>query len=318
MPERPRIAVVFATHNRAGSLQVLLDSLREQTLPADQFEVIAVDDASTDETAAVLDRERERGDLNLTAHRLTQGTGPAAARNAGWRAVTAPLVAFTDDDCRAAPDWLEAGLRRLDESPGAFVQGRTEPDPSQAHLAGAFSRTMSVDRLGPWFQTCNIFYPRDLLEAVGGFDDGLRTGEDADLAWRVIETGAAPAFAPGARVLHAVNRIGPLGKLRVGWRWSDTMAAFARHRGLREAQLTYRVFWKGSHYLLFRLLLALALRRAPRGVRIWLARPYLLHLLERGRVEGGGPAMAPYYLVHDLVEMAAAIRGSVRHRTVVL
>ena len=321
MPERPRIAVVFATHNRAGRLQALLDSLREQSLPADEFEVVAVDDASTDETAAVLERERLRGDLALTAHRLARGAGPAAARNAGWRMASAPLVAFTDDDCRATPDWLAAGIRALDANPGGFVQGRTDPDPAEGHFAGPFSRTLRVHQLGPFFQTCNVMYPRDLLERVGGFDEETFTvpgGEDADLAWRSMQSGALSAFADEARVFHAVSRLGPAGKLRVAWRWHETMRLFALYPDLRRVALTHGVFWKGSHYLLFRLLLALALRRAPRGLRAWLARPYLLHLLERGRIEGGGPALAPYYLVHDLVEMAAAVRGSVRYRTLVL
>ena len=57
--------------------------------------------------------------------------GPAAARNEGWRAAGAPLVAFTDDDCVATPVWLEEALRAAREEPGAIVQGRTEPDPDE-------------------------------------------------------------------------------------------------------------------------------------------------------------------------------------------
>ena len=316
-----RIAVVFATHNRAGRLEALLASLGRQTLPAGSFEVVVVDDASSDATPEVLERERLRGQLDLTVLRLDPGEGPAAARNAGWRAATAPYVAFTDDDCRADPRWLEAGLEALESDNGSFVQGRTEPDPDESGLSGPFSRTLSIGRLGPFFQTCNVMYPRELLERVGGFDQQTFTvpgGEDADLAWRAIASGSSAVFAPEARVFHAVSRLGPAGKLRVAWRWHETMRIFALYPELRRAELTYGVFWKGSHYLLFRLLLALALRRVPRVLRIWLARPYLLHLLDRGKVEGGGPALAPYYLLHDLVEMAAAIRGSARYRTLVL
>ena len=78
------------------------------------------------------------------------------------------------------------------------------------------------------------------------------------------------------------------------------------------------MFWKGSHYLLFRLLLALALRRAPRLLRLWLAAPYARHLLLRGARDGGGPFAAPWYALHDLVELFAVLRGAVRSRTLVI
>ena len=67
----------------------------------------------------------------------------------------------------------------------------------------------------PAFQTCNIFYPRAILERVGGFDieafGRVHGGEDSDLAWRAIKSGAAAVFADGALVHHAVNELGPAG-----------------------------------------------------------------------------------------------------------
>jgi hypothetical protein len=65
-------------------------------------------------------------------------------------------------------------------------------------------------------------------------------------------------------------------------------------------------------------LVALAVPRRFILLRAWLARPYLLHLIERGRTDGGGPVLAPYYLLHDLVELGAALRGAARYRTLVL
>lgn len=319
MSEHPEAAVVFATHNRASRLEALLNSLAAQDFPG-EFEVVVVDDGSSDRTPEVLAAEAKRGRLALTALRHEAPRGPAAARNAGWRAARAPLVAFTDDDCAASPGWLAAGVRALRESPGFFVQGRTDPAPQELGAEGPFSRTLRVHEAGPYFQTCNVFYPRALLARLGGFDDETFTvpgGEDADLAWRAIEAGSEAVFAPTAQVFHAVSRLGPVGKLRVAWRWSETMRIFARHPGLR-GELTYGVFWKGSHYLLFRALVALVLPRRAAPLKVWLARPYLLHLLDRGRHEGGGPALAPYYLVHDLVEMAAAARGAVRYRIPIL
>src|SRR4051794_33714707 len=108
----------MATHNRADRLQAMLASLREQTVPREQFEVIVVDDASDDggATRRVLDGAP---DIRVI-HREVSG-GPAVARNAGWAVAQAPLIAFTDDDCRAAPRWLEAALEVADAHPSAIV-----------------------------------------------------------------------------------------------------------------------------------------------------------------------------------------------------
>src|SRR4051794_5156121 len=104
---RPEVAVVVATHDRARRGGELVESLRRQTLQADRFEAVFVDDGSTDDTVAVLERERERGGLNMQVIALPDSAGPSRARNRGWRASSAPLVAFTDDDCLADPGWLE-------------------------------------------------------------------------------------------------------------------------------------------------------------------------------------------------------------------
>jgi GT2 family glycosyltransferase len=312
--------VVVATHDRAARLGALLASLRGQTVGPARFEVIVVDDASSDGSRAVLESERERGELDLRVIHRDRPEGPSAARNDGWRVARAPIVAFTDDDCTATPGWLEAGLLACSSNPGALVQGRTDPAPWELGQLGPFARTLEVYDEGPYYQTCNVFYPHSLLERLGGFDADAfpYVGEDTDLAWRARAAGAPTAFAPDALVHHAVADLGPVGKLRIAARWTPSMRLFSRHPELRREHLVRGVFWKGSHYLLVRALLGYALRnRWPLFAR-WLAFPYLLHLLERGRVEGGGPLMAPYHFVHDLVELVAVARGAIRYRTPVL
>ncbi|WP_205698102.1 glycosyltransferase family 2 protein [Conexibacter sp. SYSU D00693] len=314
----PVASVVFATHNRAERLRALLRSLEEQTVPTDQFEVVVVDDGSSDHTAEVLADAEARGVLQLTAIRLQPGRGPAVARNAGWRAASTPFVAFTDDDCVATPVWLEAGLRAWDGDAERVVQGRTDPIPSELDREGPFTRTLRVRSLGPFFQTCNVMYPRALLERVGGFDEetfSVPGGEDCDLARRCFDTGAHAVFADDARVQHAVHELGPVAKLKVAWRWSETMRLYARHPAMRET-LTYKVFWKKSHYLLVRALIGLVLPKRMRLLRAWCLAPIAPAYLERAQVEGQGKVWsAPYFLVHDAVELAAAVRGGVRYRT---
>jgi GT2 family glycosyltransferase len=305
----PQVSVVVATRNRAKRLAALLQSLDAQTFR--DFEVVVVDDGSVKGAEVP-------GGVRLIRHE--RPLGPSAARNAGWRAASSPYVAFTDDDCVVSPGWLEALVAAARAAPGAIVQGPVEPLPSERGRLGPFARSLWVERLGPWFQAANVLYPCELLERVGGFDAEAFpfAGEDCDLAWRAFEAGARAAWAPDARVHHAVNELGPAGTLRVAVRWGEAVGLIRRHPELRREALTYRVFWKGSHYLLVRALVALALPRLPRLLRLWLAAPYARHLLLRGSRDGGGPPAAPWYALYDFVELAAVARGAVRHRTFVI
>lgn len=311
----------MATHNRRERLAAMLDSLRAQTLASDRFEVVVVDDASSDGTREELDRQVERGDLALRViHRDTPG-GPAVARNQGWRAATAKLVAFTDDDCVAAPGWLEAGLAAHAGEPDALVQGPVGPIPAELERRGATARTVVVESLGPYYQTCNIFYPRALLERLDGFDERFPApgGEDTDLAWRALEQGVPAVWAPEARVHHAVNELGIDGLLKLARRWAPSMEVYVRHPGLREQVFNHKVFWKPQHYMLFRALVGLAL---PGRLRSWflalLAWPYLMYLLKPGRQDGGGPLSAPVVVLYDVVEMGAVARWALKRRKLIL
>ena len=323
MAGAPRVSVVVATHNRVDRLRDLLTGLRAQTLAPDEFEVIVVDDASQDGTAAFL-RDAATGRPRLEPVIVDRNVGRAAARERGWRTARGPVIAFIDDDCVPDSRWLQAGLEAHERKPEAILQGRTEPIAAEVAATGPlrrpFTRTIRVGSLDAAFQTCNIFYPRDLLERVGGFDTEafgrVHGGEDSDLAWRAIGAGAPATFVEEALVCHAVNWQGPVGKLRFAAGWE--LKAYARHPELRSAHFHRGIFWKGSHYLLVRALVAAALPRRLRFLAPWLVVPYLRHLIARGRVEGGGPLLAPYYVVHDLIELVTVIRAAIRYRTPML
>ena len=316
----PAVSVVIATFERADRLERLLSGLRSQTVARESFEVVVVDDGSTDRTPEVIEEESRRGELPLRAIRRDPNSGRAAARESGWREARGDVVAFIDDDCVPAPDWLEAGVAASRATPGTIVQGRTEPDPAEPGRLGPFSRTISVTGFDPALQTCNIFYPRELLERVGGFDVAafgrVHGGEDSDLAWRAIEAGAEAVYTERPLVRHAVHDLGPVGKLRLCAEWS--LLAYARHDGLRRAQFSGGVFWKPSHLWLARAAAGLALPRRMWPLRAVLALKYARYLYARGKVEGGGPLLAPYFLLCDLAEMSAAVRNWIRYGTPML
>lgn len=316
MPSIPQVSVAVATRNRRDLLAELLDSLRAQSLTSESFEVVVVDDGSTDGTDELLASQLERGGMALTVIRL-EGEGPAAARNTAWSVARAPLVAFTDDDCIAAPGWLDAGLAAARTHPGAILQGRTEPRPDQLHLRSPFSRTQEIHAAGPLYETCNIFYPRSLLEDLGGFAEDIfrmPAGEDTDLAWRALAHGESAEYVPHALVYHAVLVDGPLGTLRHALRWRTGMAVYARHPGLRRSHLRHGVFWSPTHEQLLLFMLGLALRRRLRLAAALMCSPYVMRLAVRRT----GPLLAPYILLVDLVEMGSVATGAFRNRVLVI
>lgn len=311
----PELSVVVPTHNRARRLSLLLDSLRAQTLPSERFEVIVVNDGSSDATGELLERAALDGGLTVRVIRYESARGPAAARNAGWRAARAPLIAFTDDDCVAAPGWIAAGLRVAAEYPGAVIQGRVDINPAEHGKLSVFAHTFEVHDTLQGFPTCNIFYPRALLEELDGFDETFRlpAGEDTDLGLRALEAGHEVVFADAALAYHGVLPVGALARLRSALRWTDTIRNYPRHPALRK-ELILGIFWRVNHLLLARFLLGLALPRRYGPLRLALAAPYVAHLTNRRT----GPLVAPYLLALDLVEVFAVVRGAIRYRTPVV
>jgi glycosyltransferase involved in cell wall biosynthesis len=311
------VSVVVSTYNRPERLARLLAALRAQTLPWDAFEVVVIDNGSGPDTAALLEQESAAAGLQLRMARNEVTRGPAAGRNAGWRLARAPRIAFTDDDCAPSPDWLAEALELAASYPDAIVQGPTRPDPAELPREGLLSHTVRVERLGPQFETCNIFYPRRLLERLGGFDERfglLPAGEDTDLAWRAIESGAPAVFAERAVVLHAVERVGVAGALRDAARWGSGLGVYAEHPQAR-AMLYRGIFWNVWHYLMWRSVLSL---RGPAWLRRLVLARHLIELRRRAREHRAGAHAVPFLLLHDGVECWAVARGAIRSRTLVL
>jgi GT2 family glycosyltransferase len=316
LSEAPDVAVVVASHERPLRLRWLLNALEEQT--AEHFEVVICDDSRDPEVAVLLAEHPLARRGSLRALRCEPGTGTAPRqRNLGWRAASAPLIAFTDDDCRPQPDWLECLLAAARRAPDGVLQGTTRPDPDEAALLAMATtpRTISVTPPDQFAQTCNIAYPRALLEALGGFDEALRGpgGEDTDLALRAQAAGAELVPVPEAIVNHAVEALGVREALRLAWRWRDLPGVLKRHPDLR-GTLTGRLFWRRRHAL------ALAALAGIAAGRPWVALPWVYDTLTlRGR-DGVLRAASelPLRAAIDATELAALSYGSARHRSLFL
>lgn len=189
----PFFSVVIPTYNRKDNLLRGLQALTRQTFP--DFEVVVVD--QSDPAVEIPEEFQQKLAIRYV---YSQQRGPALARNKGLRAATGLVIAFTDDDCIPEADWLEKAARYFDQAPIAGLEGRVRSE----KVGDPKYRTVSnVDFEGIGFMTANMFYRRDLLLNVNGFDERFPDAfrEDTDLAWRIQEFGDIP-HARDAVVFH--------------------------------------------------------------------------------------------------------------------
>jgi glycosyltransferase involved in cell wall biosynthesis len=190
----PRISVILPVHNRAGVLPRAIGSVLEQKLR--DFELIVIDDGSTDDSARVAD---SFGDERIRMIRLDRNRGGNAARNAGIRAASAPLIAFLDSDDRYLPNKLARMTSEFDRRPelGLLIDSFVKVQPPGSRHAEVMRRNRVIDdrelfrtalftrRL--WKATPAITVRRGVALKAGLFDETLPRLQDFDFLIRVSE-----------------------------------------------------------------------------------------------------------------------------------
>jgi GT2 family glycosyltransferase len=328
----PEVSVVISCKNRERMLWDCFEGLAAQTLPRDRFEVVLVDNVSTDDLAALCARARTELGLDLRHERMGEDRGPAPARNRGVALARAALIAFTDSDCRPEPRWLEAGLDAFADPAVALVSGPVLPKPGQP-VAMTSRITFVTEVEHPTFPTANAWYRREVFVGLGGFDTSLSftdpfdratEGADVDLAWKVIKAGHARRFLPEAAMRHEVETLSVGLWLIEGTRLFVMPELVRRHPELRRALLRGGLFFhpRGTA----KVVLAGALLAASSALP-WLLLAPPVALLAHGVRRAGGiapraiawhAAKACGDLVREAVVVAALLYGSLRFRCLVL
>lgn len=236
----PLISVVICTYNRAALLKEALQTTCAQTIAADCFEILVVDNGSADATAQVVaDFCRRAANVRYL---VEPQVGLATARNRGWQAAQGTYIAYLDDDCQVPPTWLEQAQSVIEaQAPGAMIGPfyaihRAPPPPwwraefDQFHslvyatAAGDLPAKVSIGGV-------SLFIRQEILQQTGGFDQtlgmkGRQLGyeEDSDLGRRIRHvTGKPIYYDPSLWVYHLVRTE----KLSLGFLISDQ---FARSR----------------------------------------------------------------------------------------
>ncbi|HEY2158936.1 MAG TPA: glycosyltransferase, partial [Isosphaeraceae bacterium] len=242
----PRISVVVCSYNGAATLDECLLSLSALDYP--DYEVIVVDDGSTDATPEIVEQY-----LQVTYHRQ-ENRGLSAARNVGAGLATGEIVAYTDSDCVADPDWLYyLALAMRDQGVDA-IGGPNITPPTDGWVArcvavspGGASHVMLDDRRAEHVPGCNMAFRRDRLRELGGFDPQFRqAGDDVDLCWRWLDAGLEIGYAPAAQVWHH-RRVSASAYLKQqkGYGRSEGLLYF-KHPG-RFTAMAYSL-WRGTIY----------------------------------------------------------------------
>jgi len=228
----PLVSVIVPVWNGRGLIRRCLDALQSQTIPPHQFEIIVVDNGSTDGTADVA---RSVPDVEVL---VEPRPGSYAARNRGLAHARGAYVAFTDADCLPAPDWLEKALTAAGRHPDAgILAGRIslfEEDDSERPAFADYERLFSFPQSFASRGNCataNWMSRRAIFRELGDFNENLKSGGDREMALRIRAAGLPLIYVPEMTVHHPIRatRESLVRKRQrlSGGRW-DRTACFAR------------------------------------------------------------------------------------------
>lgn len=215
------LSVVICTHNRAEFLDSLLETMRQQTLDPGKYEILIVDNASTDDTAAIV-QKHSRLLPNLRSF-YEPNIGLSHARNRGWQEALGIFIGYTDDDCRVPPEWLSVAAEIANHGTcvafcGPYYAWFNSPKPrwfkeEYGHVVlGDTARALENNE---YPQGPNMFVRKDLLEKLKGFDPALGMtgsqlayGEETLLFKQLREQfpAAVISYDPRLYVYHVVRK----------------------------------------------------------------------------------------------------------------
>lgn len=198
-----RFSVIVPAYDSRGTIASCLEALLHQSVPPDEYEIIVVDDGSSDGTGEIV----RRYDVTYLPQPYR---GPAAARNLGVAQAAGDIVLFTDADCVPAADWIEKMSLPFDDDEIVGVKGTYQT--RQRELMARFVQLeyedkyerMRKTRFVDFVDTYSAGYRRDVLLANDGFDTGFpgASVEDQELSFRLSKRGYKMVFQPEAIVYH--------------------------------------------------------------------------------------------------------------------
>jgi O-antigen biosynthesis protein len=270
----PRISVVVCSYNGSRTIGETLAALENLDYP--DYEIIVIDDGSTDQTSVIAGRH---------AVRLirTENNGLSAARNLGMNAATGEIISYIDDDAYPDPHWLIYLAAAFMRTEHAGIGGPNIAPPGDGMIAdcvanapGGPVHVLLSDEVAEHIPGCNMAFRREPLVAIGGFDPRFRVaGDDVDICWRLQERGSTLGFVPAAVVWHH--------------RRNSIKAYFKQQHGYAKAEALLAEKWPGKYN--------------TAGHLTWQGRLYgrgvVETLFQRSRIYHGVWGSAPFQSVYE-------------------
>lgn len=193
--------IQLCTYNRAALLERVLEACFDQTVADDSYEVVLVDDGSSDETPSVIERARLHAPCAFIVV-SQENRGLAGARNSGIARARGERIIFIDDDVLVLPNFVAEHLRSHAASPEAIVRGGAIEVESLDELPPPVWSIKNYS--GNYFWTTNVSAPLATIRAIGGFDESFSEygWEDIDVGLRLRARGVKAVFNPRALVYH--------------------------------------------------------------------------------------------------------------------
>jgi cellulose synthase/poly-beta-1,6-N-acetylglucosamine synthase-like glycosyltransferase len=311
-PSPPHVTVAIPVKDRRERMLRCLDAVLALDYPA--YDVLVLDNESSDGTAEAC---RERAGGAAVPIRVESMAGTVGhLRNRAADLAGGEILAFTDSDCMPAPGWLRDGVGPFRDPAVGIVQGKTLPEPGVERTR--WDATLEVTEYSGRFESCNLLIRRDALRRSDGFDEVVgHFWEDTAAGWAILREGWRPAFARDAVVYHDVTQAGLRWWLRRGLRYGNVASAVRRYPELRKEYLFARYFLRARDAKLAAALVGLVL--APRDRRaLLLAAPYAWTKRPRGLHPRDLTLGVVESVLFDLSILTGMVRGSIRHRTLVL
>lgn len=225
MVDLPEITGIICTHNRERYLEQCILSLLEQSLDAHRYEILVVDNGSTDSTREICDKFIDRPHFRYVFEPVL---GLSQSRNTGWKEAKGEYVGYIDDDATADHRWFENALLAFHSSSPEpeWVGGPVQLDwevPAPSWLTEEYYGALGwvdwgeeprfLDGAGEWLVGCNSLYRLDILEQMNGFDTRLGrkkkmllSGEEVQFQHRLKAIDGRLFYHPGIRIFHAVPK----------------------------------------------------------------------------------------------------------------
>lgn len=216
-----KISLVICTYNRSGYLPGSLESINLQSIDKDQFEVVVINNASTDDTAIVVRSYMARNPQINISYYFEHNKGLSFARNRGIAEAKSPLIAYVDDDVILTPDYLKELVSFFDQNPkvdgagGKVIpkyESGSEPVWMSKYLAGFVGNVnhgTEIKRFTPEMKYpagCNMIYKKEILLKAGGFNNDLKfRSDDKYIFYKVREVSDQIYYLPDAWLYHYID-----------------------------------------------------------------------------------------------------------------